>query len=59
MNEKTSVINVRMPEDMKKKAQKALAEVGLSTSDAVRIFFRQVVAEGALPFQPKLGADML
>lgn len=57
--ENTTVVNVRMPQQIKHDAQQILSELGLSTSDAVRLFFRQIVDEGGLPFQPRLSAETL
>jgi len=45
----TSMIHVRVDDHLKSQASKALAGVGLSLSDAVRILLTRVAAEGGLP----------
>ena len=46
----TTMIHVRVDERVKAKATKALAAMGLSVSDAVRVLLTRVAAEKALPF---------
>lgn len=46
----TAMIHVRLDEKMKVQATEALAAMGLSVSDAVRVFLTRVVAEQQLPF---------
>jgi len=46
----TRMIHVRVDEDVKVKATETLAAMGLSISDAVRVFLTRVVAEQRLPF---------
>jgi len=45
-----SIIHVRVDDEVKTKATEALAAMGLSVSDAVRVFLTRVAAEKALPF---------
>ena len=40
--------------EIKLKAQKILAQYGLTLSDAVNIFLAQVVMEGGIPFEVKI-----
>jgi DNA-damage-inducible protein J len=47
---KQTVINVRVEEDIKNKASKIIADCGLTTSAAIRLFLMRVVAEGTLHF---------
>ena len=49
-----SMLHVRMDEDMKAKANDALAAMGLSASDAVRILFHRIVADQAFPLELKV-----
>lgn len=51
----TSMLHVRVDDDLKAKAAAALAGVGLTLSDAVRILLTRVAAEGGMP--PGLTAD--
>jgi DNA-damage-inducible protein J len=48
--EATTMIHVRISEKTKARATKALAAMGLSVSDAVRVLLTRVAAEKALPF---------
>ena len=47
-----SVVRARVDAETKDSATKALAEMGLSVSDAVRLMLVRVAAEKALPFDP-------
>jgi len=47
----TTMIHVRIEEKLKTEATKALAAMGLSVSDAVRVLLTRVAAEKALPFK--------
>jgi DNA-damage-inducible protein J len=49
-----SMVHVRVDEKTKAKATKALAAMGISVSDAVRIMLVRVAAEQALPFEVKV-----
>jgi DNA-damage-inducible protein J len=46
----TTMVHVRVKEDVKQKAERALREMGMSLSDAVRILLVRVAAEKAFPF---------
>jgi DNA-damage-inducible protein J len=46
----TTMIHVRLDEQVKEEASAALAAMGLSVSDAVRAMLVRVAAEKALPF---------
>ncbi|MBZ5522691.1 MAG: type II toxin-antitoxin system RelB/DinJ family antitoxin [Acidobacteriia bacterium] len=50
----TNMVHVRVDEKIKAKASKALAAMGLSVSDAVRLMLVRVAAEKALPFEVKV-----
>jgi DNA-damage-inducible protein J len=50
----TSMLHVRIEEDLKAKATQALAAMGLSTSDAVRLLFHRIVADQAFPLELKV-----
>lgn len=54
MTAQTSVLGVRVNADVKAKAVKVLGDVGLSCSDAVRIFFHRIVADQAFPLELKV-----
>jgi len=46
----TKPINFRVDEELKKKAEVILAEMGLNMSSALNIFLQQMVNKRALPF---------
>ncbi len=50
----TSMIHVRVNEQIKTQATETLAAMGLSISDAVRILLTRVIAEQQLPFAIKV-----
>jgi DNA-damage-inducible protein J len=50
----TTMLHVRMDEDLKSQATAALEEMGLSASDAVRMLFKRIVAEQAFPLELKV-----
>ena len=50
----TTMVHIRMDEKVKDQAAKALAEMGMSVSDAVRILLVRVAAEKALPFEVRV-----
>ena len=47
-------ISIRMDEELRKKADAILDELGLNMSSAVNIFVKQLVRQGGLPFTPML-----
>lgn len=50
----SSMLHVRMDEDVKAKATEALAAMGLSASDAVRLLFHRIAADQAFPLELKV-----
>jgi DNA-damage-inducible protein J len=48
------MLHVRIDEDVKAQATEALAAMGLSTSDAVRLLFHRIVADQAFPLELKV-----
>lgn len=51
--QKKAVVQVRIDENVKSQAVAVLNSLGMDTSTAINVFFRQVIAENGLPFQPK------
>jgi DNA-damage-inducible protein J len=49
----TTMVHIRVDETLKTQATDTLAAMGLSLSDAVRVFLTRVVAEQRLPFALK------
>lgn len=51
---KTSTIHARIEPKLKKDAEKILKEVGLSMSDAINMFLRQVSMQKGIPFDVRI-----
>ena len=54
MATQSSMLHVRLDDETKAQATQALAEMGLSVSEAVRLFLRRVVADQAFPLELKV-----
>ena len=50
----TTMVHVRVDEQIKAQATETLAAMGLSVSDAVRVFLMRVVADKQMPFTLKV-----
>ncbi|MCX7097094.1 MAG: type II toxin-antitoxin system RelB/DinJ family antitoxin [Methylococcales bacterium] len=50
----TTVVHIRVDEEIKKQAAETLATLGLSVPDAVRMMLARVVAEKTLPFDARI-----
>jgi DNA-damage-inducible protein J len=51
---RTSMLHVRIDDDVKTKATAALEAMGLSASDAVRLLFHRIAADQAFPLELKV-----
>jgi DNA-damage-inducible protein J len=51
---KTAYITARVEPKLKARAARVLANVGVSTTDAITIFLRQVVLHDGLPFEVRV-----
>ena len=47
---KTSVVHARIEPQTKHKAEGVLRKLGLTPTEAIRIFYRQISLRGGLPF---------
>ena len=54
MTTQTSMLHIRVEDDIKEQATQALTAMGLSVSDAVRLFLRRVVIDQAFPLELKV-----
>lgn len=54
---KTADVRCRIEEDLKVRATVVLDRCGLSVSDAMRLFFRQVVETQGLPFEVRIPSE--
>lgn len=53
IKQKKVVVQVRIDETVKKQAVAVLNNLGMDASTAINVFFKQIIAENGLPFQPK------
>ena len=51
---KTTDVRSRVEPEIKESATEVLAQCGLTLSDGIRLFLRQVIAEKGLPFDVKV-----
>ena len=54
MTVQTSMLHIRVDDDIKEQATQTLTAMGLSVSDAVRLFLRRVVIDQAFPLELKV-----
>jgi DNA-damage-inducible protein J len=54
MTATTSMLHIRVDDDIKARASQVLAAVGMTLSEAVRLFLHRVVAEQAYPLELKV-----
>jgi DNA-damage-inducible protein J len=54
MTATTSMLHIRVDDDIKAQASQMLAAVGMTMSEAVRLFLHRVVAEQAYPLELKV-----
>jgi DNA-damage-inducible protein J len=50
----SSMVHIRVDGEVKDQAAKALADMGLTVSDAVRILLTRIAAEKAMPFEVRV-----
>ena len=53
------VVRARIDENVKKNAEDIFGEIGLTTSQAINIFFKKVISERGIPFELKVPSDRL
>ena len=51
---RTETIRARVEPELKSEAEAILKEVGLSSSEAMRLFLHQIVRQRGLPFEVKI-----
>ncbi len=54
MTTQSSMLHVRMDTEMKQKATAALAAMGLTASEAVRLLFHRIAVDQAFPLELKV-----
>lgn len=55
---KTAVISTRIDPELKRDAEQIFRELGLSTSQAITLFYKQVDLQRGLPFSVKIPNEL-
>ena len=50
-------LTIRIDENIKREAESLFNKIGLNTSSAINVFFRQAIREQAIPFELRLYDD--
>jgi len=58
MTNAKSNINVKIDADIKEQAAQLLGRMGIDQTTAIDMFFRQIIAERRLPFQPTVNLTL-
>lgn len=58
-NVKENSLNIRLNADLKEEVGCILKELGLNHSEAIRLFYRQVLLSRGIPFEVKLPSKSL
>lgn len=51
---KTDVLHARIDSELKENVENIFARLGLTSSDAIKLFYKQVELNGGLPFEIKI-----
>lgn len=54
MSRKTATVNARIDAELKGKVSTILHDLGLSESEAIRVFYKQIEHRNGLPFDVKI-----
>jgi DNA-damage-inducible protein J len=54
---KTAVVHARMEPQTKQKAEGVLSRLGITPTEAIRVFYRQIALRGGLPFSVTIPND--
>jgi DNA-damage-inducible protein J len=54
MPTKSTTVRARLEPELKKETELILEELGINTTEAIRIFFKQVKLQRGLPFEMKI-----
>jgi DNA-damage-inducible protein J len=55
---KTAVVHARIEPQTKKKAEGVLKKLGMSPTEAIRLFYKQICLRGGLPFPILIPNDL-
>ncbi|MCM1296108.1 MAG: type II toxin-antitoxin system RelB/DinJ family antitoxin [Muribaculaceae bacterium] len=56
---KTSTLHTRIETDLKNSVESIFAQLGLTSADAIKLFYKQVELQGGLPFDLKVPHKVL
>lgn len=57
MERKTETVRARIAPKLKKDAEKILNKLGLSTTQAITLFFNQIVLQNGIPFEIQIALE--
>ncbi len=55
---KTAVVHARIEPRIKKEAEGVLRKLGMSPTEAIRLFYRQICLRGGLPFSVRIPNEL-
>ena len=55
----TTTVHTRMDTSLKENVEVILAQLGLTSSDAIKLFYKQIELNGGLPFELKVPDKIL
>ena len=55
----TTIVHTRMDTALKENVEAILSQLGLTSSDAIKLFYKQIVLNGGLPFELKIPDKVL
>ena len=55
----TTTVHARMDTKLKENVEAILAQLGLTSSDAIKLFYKQIELNGGLPFELKVPDKVL
>lgn len=56
---KTSTLHTRIETDLKNNVESIFAQLGMTSADAIKLFYKQVELQGGLPFELKVPQKVL
>lgn len=55
----TTILHARIDKDLKENAESIFSQLGLTSTDAIKLFYKQVELQGGLPFELRLPSKVL
>ncbi|MCR5462045.1 MAG: type II toxin-antitoxin system RelB/DinJ family antitoxin [bacterium] len=59
MSNKSANLCIRIEPEVKDKAEAILSELGIPASNAINIFYKQIIIQNGLPFDVKLSSKII